>query len=109
VPNSIVRLRSLAEADIDRVVRHYHQHSGPEVAVRFIDAIENTFGQISRWPGSGHLRFSYELDIPDLRVRSVQRFPYLVFYVVGEEVVDVWRVLHGRRDIPNSLTGDVRG
>jgi plasmid stabilization system protein ParE len=29
-----------------------------------------------------------------------------VFSVVGDEVVDVWRILHTRRDIPTALGDD---
>jgi len=28
------------------------------------------------------------------------RFPHLVFYFERDDYIDVWRVLHGRRDIP---------
>jgi len=28
------------------------------------------------------------------------RYPYLVFYVEHADHIDVWRVLHGQRDIP---------
>ena len=56
---------------------------------------------------SGSLRFAYELEIPDLSVRPIARFPYLVFYVIGEDVVDVWRVLHTKREIPSAIVGDL--
>jgi toxin ParE1/3/4 len=71
--------------------------------LQFVDAVERAIGQISRSPQSGNLRFSYELGIPGLGARPLARFPYLVFYVVGDEVVDVWRVLHTRRDIPSTI------
>jgi hypothetical protein len=51
-----------------------------EVALGFIDAVERAISQISR---SGSLRFSYELGIPHLRARPLDRFPYLVFYVAA--------------------------
>jgi toxin ParE1/3/4 len=75
--------------------------------VRFVDAVERAVGQIARSPQSGSLRFSYELEIPGLRVRPLVRFPYLVFYVVGDEVVDVWRILHTRRDIPTVMGDEI--
>jgi toxin ParE1/3/4 len=56
---------------------------------------------------SGSPRYSYELEIPDLRVRAVARFPYQVFYIAGDGAVDVWRVLHERRDLPTALTDDI--
>lgn len=34
----------------------------------------------------------------DLRARPMQGFPYVVFYVVTDDEVDVWRILHTRRD-----------
>ncbi len=101
-----VRLRERAATDIDGAADYYLGGAGAEVALRFVDAVERAVGQISRSPHSGNLRFSYELEIPGLRVRPVPRFPYLVFYVVGDEVVDVWRILHSRRDIPSAFAGD---
>lgn len=102
-----VRLRQRAAIDIDRAADYYRNEAGAEVALRFVDAVERAVGQIDRSPHSGSLRFSYELEIPDLRVRPVTRFPYLVFYVVGDKVVDVWRILHSRRDMPSAVPGDL--
>jgi toxin ParE1/3/4 len=102
-----VRLRERAATDIERVTDYYVTEAGPAVALRFVDAVELALGQISRLPLSGSLRFSYELEIPDLRVRPVARFPYLVFYVVGDEIAEVWRILHTRRDIPSAIADDI--
>ena len=33
------------------------------------------------------------------------RFPYLIFYFERDDCVDVWRVLHGQRDIPAWMNG----
>jgi hypothetical protein len=30
----------------------------------------------------------------------IRRFPYLIFYIEQPDALDVWRVLHGQRDIP---------
>jgi toxin ParE1/3/4 len=35
----------------------------------------------------------------------VPRFPYLIFYLVGADHVDVWRVLHAERDIAAWMRG----
>jgi toxin ParE1/3/4 len=103
-----VRLRERAAVDIDQAVDYYLAEADIDVALRFVDAFERAVGLIGRSPHSGSLRFSYELEIPDLRVRPLARFPYLVFYVVGDEFVDVWRILHTRRDIPTAM-GDQIG
>lgn len=101
-----VRLREPAATDIDDAVRYYLEEAGADVATRFVDAVERTIIQISRAPQSGSLRFAYELEIPDLRVRTVARFPHLVFYVESDEAVDVWRILHSRRDMPTALADE---
>ncbi|TFH16898.1 MAG: type II toxin-antitoxin system RelE/ParE family toxin [Acidimicrobiales bacterium] len=108
MPTRSVRLRERAAADIDRAVDFYLAEADTEVALRFVDAVARAVGQISRSPQSGSLQFSYELEIPGLRVRPLARFPYLVFYVVVDDVVDVWRILHTRRDIPSAI-GDQIG
>lgn len=103
-----VRFRERAAVDIDQAVDYYLAEADTDVALSFVDAVERAVGQIGRSPHSGSLRFSYELEIPDLRVRPLARFPHLVFYVVGNEFVDVWRILHTRRDIPTAM-GDQIG
>jgi toxin ParE1/3/4 len=89
-----VRLRRLAATDIDTAIDHLLNESTPDVAARFVDAIERALVQVGRHPHSGSLRFAYELDIPELRSWPLTRFPYLVFYIESESEIDVWRLLH---------------
>ena len=56
--------------------------------------------------GMGKTAAAYELDIPELRVLGARRFPYLIFYVPHDDSIDIWRVLHSRRDIPSTLAAD---
>ena len=107
MPARPVRLRERAVVDIDQAVDYYLAEADTDIAMRFVDAVERAVGQIGRSPHSGSLRFSYELEIPGLRVRPLARFPHLLFYVVGDEVVDVWRVLHTRRDIPTEMADEI--
>ena len=74
--------------------------TGPAVALAFIDAVEDTCHRIGEQPATGSPRHAHELDIPGLRFRPVERFPYLVSHVEREAEIDVWRVLHGAREIP---------
>jgi len=66
----------------------------------FVDTIEQAFRYIGRHPATGSTRYAQELDLPGLRCWPVKRYPYLVFYVERDDHIDVWRVLHGQRDIP---------
>ena len=96
-----VVLRERARCDIDEAIERYLSEAGETVALNFIDALEDTLRQIGERPASGSPRHAHELEIPGLRFRSTGRFPYLAFYVEREAEVDVWRVLHGARDIPS--------
>jgi len=95
-----VVLRERARRDIEEAIDHYLAEAGPTVALSFIGALEETRRHISEQPGSGSPRYAHELDIPGLRFRAAGKFPYLVFYVEKETEIDVWRILHGARDIP---------
>jgi toxin ParE1/3/4 len=99
-----VQRRAAAASDIEQAVDYYVEHGDVDLAVRFIDAVEAAMAQLARRPHAGSLRFSHELGIPELRAYRVRHFPYVVFYVVRADGIDVWRVLHERRDQPNSLT-----
>lgn len=95
--------RSAAARDVDEAIGHYLEDASDRVALRFIDALEQAFAHLARQPASGSPRYAQELKIPGLRVWSLDRFPYVVFYMEREDHVDVWRVLHGKRDIPSWL------
>ena len=101
-----VNLRERAAADLHSAADHYRNAADVAVAVRFIDAVQRATRRISRNPQVGTLRFAYELDIPELRCLPVDRFPYFVFYIERDDHVDVWRILHTRRDIPSTLLSD---
>lgn len=49
------------------------------------------------------LKYAIDLDLAGLRSWQVRDFPFLIFYTVHAEYLDVWRVLHAQRDIPASL------
>ena len=97
--------RLAARNDVEAALDHYLRDAGADVALRFIDALEQAYKAVSSRPGAGSPRFAHELDLPGLRCRKIGRFPYLIFYVEQRDHVDVWRVLHARRDIAGWLTG----
>jgi toxin ParE1/3/4 len=98
-----VRPRELANRDIDAAIEHYLSEASEKVALGFIDELQKAFAKISTNPGSGSPRYAHELDLPDLRFKATARYPYLVFYVECDDCIDVWRVLHGERDIPGGV------
>jgi toxin ParE1/3/4 len=69
-------------------------------ALGLIDALEQAFTHISHHATAGSPRYAHELNLPGLRAWPPTRYPCLVFYVERSDHMEVWRLLHGQRDIP---------
>lgn len=92
--------RERAKRDVDEAIAHYLREGAPQAALGFIDALEQAYAHIGRFPATGSSRYAHELNLPGLRFWPLARHPHLVFYIERDDHVDVWRVLHGQRDIP---------
>ena len=101
--------RTLALGDIDQAITHYLEQDAAAAALGFVDALERAYAHISKHAATGSLRYAHELDIPGLRSWPLSKYPYLVFYVERVDHVDVWRVLHMKRDIPAWMVDDTEG
>ncbi|MCB1959745.1 MAG: type II toxin-antitoxin system RelE/ParE family toxin [Rhodocyclaceae bacterium] len=93
--------RELARQDVDDAIAYYLEAVSSSAALGFIDALERAYTHVARHPGTGSPRYGHELDLPDLRSWTLSGYPYFVFYVERPDHIDVWRVLHGQRDIPS--------
>ena len=92
--------REVARRDVDEAIDHCLGEGAAQAALDFVDALESAYTHIGRQPASGSPRYAHELNLPGLRSWPLTRFPYLIFYFERDDCVDVWRVLHGQRDIP---------
>jgi len=92
--------REQAHRDVEDAVAYYLNEGAEAIALGFIDALEEAYAHISSHPATGSPRYAHELNLPNLRSWLLTRYPYLVFYVEHADHIDVWRVLHGQRDIP---------
>jgi toxin ParE1/3/4 len=92
--------RQQANRDVDEAIEYYRAEASDRVALSFIDALEQAYRHIARHPLSGSSRYAVELNLPGLRAWPLRRFPHLVFYVKTMDRIDIWRVLHGARDVP---------
>lgn len=95
--------REQANRDVDDAVTYYVKEHAQQAALGLVDALQDAYAHIGRRPGAGSPRFAHELDIPQLRTWPLARFPYLVFHVERDDHIDIWRVLHTRRDIPELM------
>jgi plasmid stabilization system protein ParE len=91
-----VRWSETALAEIDEIFSYIYEYSR-SAASAVVDRIEDLTTLLEQFPHAGHLT-----DEPDVRVLSVIRYPYLIFYnvdLVTDEVV-ILHVRHGRREQP---------
>ncbi|MDJ0807525.1 MAG: type II toxin-antitoxin system RelE/ParE family toxin [Gammaproteobacteria bacterium] len=91
--------RSKANQDVEDAIAYFLEQDAIDAALGFIDALENAYNHIGRHPTAGSPRYAHELGIPELRFWLISGYTYLVFYVEHSDHIDVWRVLHGQRDM----------
>jgi toxin ParE1/3/4 len=92
--------REQARRDVDDAIAFYLHEGAEAAALGFIDALQEAYVHIGLLPTSGSPRYAHELNLPGLRCWPLNSYPYLLFYIENADRIDVWRVLHGHRDIP---------
>jgi toxin ParE1/3/4 len=92
-------------ADLLKQVDWYRDHASPEVAERYVNAVEATLRELANAPGLGRPRFTDWPGLAGIRSWRVQK-PYhrhLIFYRHDGKTLIVERVVHGARDLPRRL------
>ena len=92
--------RGQAARDVDEAIASYLSEGAVEAARCFIDALEQAYAHICRQTATGSSHYAHELNLPDMRAWSLTHNPHMMFYVERADHIDVWRVLHGKPDVP---------
>lgn len=92
-------------ADVLRQFGWYWDEAGENVVWRFEARVEETLLAIVRQPNLGRPRRFRSPQLQGLRSILIGRpFNQLVlFYRVGADGVEAWRLMHGARDLPRRL------
>jgi toxin ParE1/3/4 len=107
--SNTVTFSTLALQDIQDAVDYYHAEAGLDTARKFTEELRQLRDRLIAFPMLGSDRYSFELGLPGLRTIGLNRFPYIVFYNVSQHngtdsAIRIGRVLHGKRDIPETLS-----
>ena len=86
-----VVLRPEAEADLLQA-RDWYGKEGSELAEAFADSFEEIIARIEAMPKL------YAVALHNLRRGKLRRFPYLIYYRVLSDRIEVIGVLHGSRE-----------
>lgn len=88
------RLTELAEADLEAILDHIADDTGPERAHAVLTDLVSAFTLLGGHPGIGHER----LDLADGELRFWGVHAFLIAYRTETGAVEIVRVLHGARD-----------
>ena len=88
-----------AVEDEEEIVHYYEQTSSEQVSLGFINALDQAFSQLSRYPHMGSPRPEYDLELDWIRSWPLKKFPHLIYYEIQTDHIELWRILHPKRDI----------
>jgi toxin ParE1/3/4 len=87
-----------------RIAAQFIHQDNPAIAHLFLESAYNTFEFLARNPGLGRQRL--DLGFPEIRSWRISGFRrYLIFYRVLPDRIQIWRILHGARDLHQTLGG----
>lgn len=90
-----------AERDIEECFV-YIAEDNLDIGVYFLVAVEETIEIIGKNPFIGKIRESKNSELTNLRMFPVKGFQkYQIFYAIQTEMIEIVRVLHGARNIPD--------
>lgn len=84
-------LRPEAQTDLLEA-RDWYEQQGPGLGDGFAEAVDEMFARIEEMPEL------YAVMLRDVRRGKLRRFPYVVYYRVLTDRIEVIAVLHGSRD-----------
>ncbi len=71
---------------------HWYERRRAGLGSEFLSLVRDTLAAVESNPEQ------YPVEIDDIRKAPLQRFPYIVYYVVLEGEISVIAVMHSRRD-----------
>lgn len=97
------KVHELANQDIHSVINHYIDLQAAKAGTEFLVALEKAYELIGQFPDAGSKRLGILMRLPELRTWSLTKFPYSLIYMCDAQCVDIFRLLHHKRDMPNYL------
>jgi toxin ParE1/3/4 len=90
-----------ARADLSEIWNYYAKLGGRHRADNTVRRISHACGVVEDHPFAGRARDEIRSGL-----RSITARPYVIFYRLREDVVEIVRILHGRRDVDDIFAGD---
>lgn len=89
-----IKYLPIAEKDLTEIIE-YVKLDSPQSALSLLDEIDITILKLEDFPFIGKIPKDSRLQLLNYRILIVSS--YLVFYVVNDNIVEIRRILHGKR------------
>ena len=93
---------SVARADLSEIWDYYAGRAGRRQADKIVREISDALRPIEDYPFAGRAR-----DEVRPGLRSITARPYVIFYRMRDDVAEIVRILHGRRDLDRLINTTV--
>ena len=94
-----IRRSARVRRDLIEIYTYIHERS-PGAAEKVLHSIEKNIRSLSDSPGIGHYWASSDPRFQGVRIAVVHPYRnYLIFFRLVEETVEVYRVVHGAREL----------
>jgi toxin ParE1/3/4 len=96
----VIQRRALR--DMEQARTYYEEHA-VHMVINLVCELDAALLHLQRNPGTGSPRWGLQLGLAGLRVWRFDQFPYLIFYFDHPRKIEVVRVLHQSKNIPQHL------
>lgn len=84
----------IAQKDLEEILE-YIQNDNPGAVLKLLDQVDKAVSQLADFPFMGIIPKDFYLQYRHYRMLVVNS--YLVFYIVTNDIVEIQRILHGKR------------
>ena len=97
----MIERSSEAMLDMAAHILYLNRKAGAEVALRFVDSVEEALGRLEQFPQLGRLRHFRQPGLRSWMVPGFRR--WLLFYLSTENGIRLYRVIHSAMDLETQL------
>ncbi|NGQ96118.1 type II toxin-antitoxin system RelE/ParE family toxin [Brevibacillus sp. SYP-B805] len=92
--NLEIKYLPVAMKDLEEILS-YIERDNPPAAMALLDNLDSTISKLAQFPYMGKIPKDNYLLQKEYRILVVEN--YLVFYVIMEDIIEIRRILHGKR------------
>lgn len=101
-PRAIVPHRHAVDDVLD-IVDYYREHASTLAAEHVSFEVDQALERLSHHPNIGSPRPEYGLELDGIRSSSLKKIPHLIYYEIQDDHIELWRILHPKRDIAQTM------